>query len=77
MASQLSASSLIYEQLSPLRLMNFLVGPDDLTADKDFEHLCKHQRNLLMHNKGVLIQGFCVTPAILRLQLELHGIPSH
>ncbi|KAH9011872.1 hypothetical protein EDB85DRAFT_1900712 [Lactarius pseudohatsudake] len=38
MSSQLSASSLIYGQLSLLKLMNHLVGPDDLTADKDFKH---------------------------------------
>jgi hypothetical protein len=70
MTSQLSLTSPIYEQLSPLRLMNHLVSPDDLTADKDFKHILKRQRNLLMRNRGVLIQGFCITPAILRLQLE-------
>ncbi|KAH9009790.1 hypothetical protein EDB85DRAFT_2282777 [Lactarius pseudohatsudake] len=77
MSSQLSASSPIYGQLSSLRLMNHLVGPDDLTADKDFKHVFKRQRNLLMRQKGVLIQGFCVTPAILRTHLESHGVPSH
>ena len=30
-----------------------------------------------MHRKGVLIQGFCITPAILRTHLESHGVPSH
>jgi hypothetical protein len=44
--------------------MNHLVGPDDITADKDFKHILKHLRNLICH-KGVLIQGFCVTPTIL------------
>ncbi|KAH9050407.1 hypothetical protein EDB83DRAFT_2522604 [Lactarius deliciosus] len=77
MSSQLSASSLIYGQLSSLKFMNHLVSPDDLTTDKDFKHVFKCQRNLLMHQKGVLIQGFCVTPAILRMHLESHGIPSH
>ncbi|KAH9170291.1 hypothetical protein EDB89DRAFT_2190372 [Lactarius sanguifluus] len=77
MSSQLSASSPIYGQLSSLKLMNHLVGPDDLTADKDFKHVFKRQRNLLMRQKGVLIQGFCVTPAILRTHLESHGFPSH
>ncbi|KAH9167194.1 hypothetical protein EDB89DRAFT_2126133, partial [Lactarius sanguifluus] len=77
MSSQLSASSPIYGQLSSLKLMNHLVGPDDLTADKDFKHVFKRQRNLLMRQKGVLIQGFCVTPAILRTHLESHGVPSH
>ncbi|KAH8976674.1 hypothetical protein EDB86DRAFT_2820901, partial [Lactarius hatsudake] len=77
MSSQLSASSPIYAQLSSLRLMNHLVGPDDLTADKDFKHVFKRQRNLLMRQKGILIQGFCVTPTILRIHLESHGVPSH
>ncbi|KAH9020793.1 hypothetical protein EDB85DRAFT_2094831 [Lactarius pseudohatsudake] len=77
MSSQLSMSSPIYEELSSLRLMNHLVGPDDLTADKDFKHVFKRQRNLLMRNRGVLIQGFCITPAMVRLHLESHGVPSH
>ena len=55
MRSQLSTTSPIYTQLSPLRLMNHLVGPDDLTADKDFKHVLKRERNLLMRNRGVLI----------------------
>ena len=66
MTSQLSASLPIYGQLSSLKFMNHLVGPDDITADKDFKHVFKHQQNLLMRHKGVLIQGFfCVTPTIL------------
>ncbi len=77
MSSQLSASLPIYGQLSLLKLMNHLVGPDDLTADKDFKHIFKRQRNLLMRHKGILIQGFCVTPTILRTHLKLHGVPSH
>ncbi|KAI9430083.1 hypothetical protein H4582DRAFT_2064198 [Lactarius indigo] len=77
MNSQLSASSPIYGQLFSLKLMNYLVGPDDLTADKDFKHVFKRQRNLLMRQKGILVQGFCVTPAILRTHLESHGVPPH
>jgi hypothetical protein len=77
MVSQLSPTSPIYAQLSPLRLMNHLVGPDNLMADKDYKHILKRQRNLLMRNRGVLILGFCIMPAILRLQLESNGTPSH
>ena len=77
MTSQLSTSSPIYPQLSSLTLMNHLVGLDDITADKDFKHILKRERNLLMRHKGVLIQGFCITPAILRKHLESHGVPSH
>ncbi|KAN0139589.1 hypothetical protein V8E53_002618 [Lactarius tabidus] len=39
----------IYKQLALLMLMNHL----------DYKHMFKHQRNLLMRHKGVLIQGFC------------------
>jgi hypothetical protein len=77
MSSQLSAGLPIYGQLLSLKLMNYLVGPDDLIADKDYKHIFKRQRNLLMWHKGVLIQGFCVTLAILRIHLESNGVPSH
>ena len=30
-----------------------------------------------MRCKGVLIQGFCVMPAILRMHLESNGVPTH
>ena len=77
MSSQLSKCSPIYPQLQPLELMNQLVGPDDITADKDFKHVIKRQRNIFMRNKGVEIQGFCITPAILRIHLNSNGISSH
>ncbi|KAF8257899.1 hypothetical protein EI94DRAFT_1774312 [Lactarius quietus] len=73
----LSTGSPIYGQLSSLKFMNHLVGPDDITTDKDFKHILKRQRNLFMRHKGVLIQGFCVTPTILRAHLKSHGVPSH
>ncbi|KAF8258591.1 hypothetical protein EI94DRAFT_1774150 [Lactarius quietus] len=65
----LSTGLLIYSQLLSL-------NPDDITADKDFKHILKRQRNLMCH-KGVLVQGFCVTPTILRAHLKSHGVPSH
>ena len=77
MTSQLSERSPIYPQLQPLDLMNLLVGPDDITADKDFKHVIKRQRNIFMRNKGVEIQGFCITPSILRLHLQSNGTSSH
>ena len=77
MSSQLSTSLPIYAQLSSLKLMNHLVSPDDITADKDFKHILKHVRNLLMHLKGVLIQGFCITPTILQMHLKSHSVPPH
>jgi len=48
MTSDLSEDSLIYAQLRPLEYMNLLIGPDDLTADKDPKHIIKHQQNIFM-----------------------------
>jgi hypothetical protein len=76
MNTTLKADSPIYEQLCPLRFMNYLVGSDDITADKDFKHVFKRQRNLMMRNKGILIQGFCITPPILRAHLQSNGVSS-
>jgi hypothetical protein len=73
----LSPTSPIYAQLKPLRFLNLLVGEDDITADKDFKHIFKRQRNLMLRNKGFFIEGFCITPAILRGQLQANGVPSH
>ncbi|KAH9027269.1 hypothetical protein EDB85DRAFT_2074798 [Lactarius pseudohatsudake] len=77
MTSELSARSPIYALLQPLRFLNLLVGPDDITADKDFKHIVKRQRNVFMRTKGVEILGFCVTPSILRTQLESNGTSTH
>ena len=41
MSSQLSAGSPLYAQLFSLKLMNHLVSPDNITADKDFKHIFK------------------------------------
>jgi hypothetical protein len=77
MTSQLSERSPIYLLLRPLELMNLLVGADDITADKDFKHVIKHQQNIFMCNKGIKIQGFCITLSILCLHLQSNNISSH
>jgi hypothetical protein len=40
-AAHLMPSSPIYDQLIHLELMDFFVGPDDITADKDYKHVFK------------------------------------
>lgn len=77
MNSTLSPTSPIHGHLHPLIFMNLLVGEDDITADKDFKHVFKRQRNLMMRNKGIFIWGFCITPPILHLHLESNGVPPH
>ena len=73
----LRSTSPIYHQLKPLTFLNLLVGEDDITADKDFKHIFKRQRNLMLRNKGFVIKGFCITPSILRGQLQSNGVPSY
>ncbi|KAG6827010.1 hypothetical protein H0H87_005767 [Tephrocybe sp. NHM501043] len=74
MHSTLKSSSPIYPLLFNLKFMNFLVGSDDITADKDYKHIFKRICNLLMRNKGFEIQGYCVTPASLKLHLQSNGV---
>ncbi|KDR76610.1 hypothetical protein GALMADRAFT_139524 [Galerina marginata CBS 339.88] len=78
----LRSESPIYKHLKPLTFLNLLVGEDDITADKDFKHIFKRQRNLMLRNKGFTIEGFCITPSILhvvlgyRLLKEIWSLPS-
>ncbi|KAH9981880.1 hypothetical protein BJV77DRAFT_1062507 [Russula vinacea] len=39
--------------LNPLKFLNLLVGPDDITADKDHKHIIKRQWNTLMCKRGI------------------------
>ncbi|KAJ7604917.1 hypothetical protein FB45DRAFT_1149799, partial [Roridomyces roridus] len=70
----LAESSPIHPLLSPLRLMNLLVGPDDITPDRDFRHVLKNTRGLLMRKAGVLLRGFLITPAIVKQHLRDVGL---
>ena len=77
MKESLSSHLPIYSRLHKLELMNDLVGDDDIMVDKDFtKHVFKCQRNLMMRNKGIEIQGYCITPAILWSQLQSNGVSS-
>jgi hypothetical protein len=76
MVSELSTTSPIYVHLRPLKFLNLLVGPDDITADKDFKHIIKRQQNVFMCAKGVEILGFCITPSILHSHLESNDVSS-
>jgi hypothetical protein len=57
--------------------MNPLVGNNDITADKDPKHVMKRCRNFMIRKSGVMINGFVVTPALLRFHLQAHKVPSH
>lgn len=72
----LPPTSNIFPLLSPLKLMNLRVGDDDLTCDKDWKHVFKRIRNLLIRTRGVVIQGFRVTPSIIKTHLQSAGLSS-
>jgi len=57
--------------------MNLLVGDNDLTADKDYKHVMKRLQNLLLWKMGATINGFHITPALLRFHLNANGVSSH
>ncbi|KAJ7744880.1 hypothetical protein B0H16DRAFT_1321924 [Mycena metata] len=69
----LHTSSPIYPLLKPLEFMNLRVGPDDITPDKDFRHVMKTTRGLLMRKAGIDLLGFLITPAIVKKHLMAAG----
>ncbi|KAJ7485960.1 hypothetical protein FB451DRAFT_1433109 [Mycena latifolia] len=73
MKSKLSTTSPIHKLLAPLKLMNLLVGPDDVTPDKDFRHVVKNERGLLMRKAGINVLGFLITPPIVKQHLLATG----
>jgi hypothetical protein len=46
--------------------MNLQVGDDDLTADKDYKHVFKRLRNLLLRENGSIVHGVHLKPSVLR-----------
>ena len=56
----------IHPLLSPLIFMDLHVGEDDITCDKDWKHLFKRLRNLLLRVRGVVVDGFRIKPDVIR-----------
>ncbi|KAJ7648621.1 hypothetical protein DFH06DRAFT_997187 [Mycena polygramma] len=73
---ELSPSSNIYSLLKDLALMNFWVGDDDLTPDKDGKHIFKRGRNRLLRKAGTDVMGVEITTAIIRTHLQSAGHSS-
>ncbi|KAF6755550.1 hypothetical protein DFP72DRAFT_1008601 [Ephemerocybe angulata] len=71
--NRLPETSDIYPLLSPLSLLNLHVGADDLTCDKDWKHIFKRFRNLLLRDRGIIIDGFRITPAITKTHLRTNA----
>ncbi|KAG5634895.1 hypothetical protein H0H81_000401 [Sphagnurus paluster] len=74
--SVLKPESRIYPLLKPLKFLNLHVGDDDLTCDKDWKHVFKRWRNLLLRQRGVVVNGFRITPDIIRDQFKSEGLSA-
>ena len=76
LTQKLSHDSPIYPLLSPLPFLNLLVGRHDVTCDKDYKHLFKWLRSLLLHMGGFQVFETIITSPILELHLHENGMPS-
>ncbi|KAJ7497922.1 hypothetical protein B0H11DRAFT_1671750, partial [Mycena galericulata] len=74
MKYHLKDTSRIFPLLSPLLFMNLRVGPDDITPDKDYRHVIKTVRNLLMRKIGINLLGCLITPAVVKQHLRAAGL---
>ena len=73
----LSPDSPIYALLEPLKFLNLMVGDDDLTCDKDWKHVFKRWRNLLIRlNRDIVINGHRITTDIIMDQFRSEGLSS-
>ena len=71
--SPLLESSLIYPHLHSMRLLNRMVGDQDITSNKDYKHVMKCLQHAHLHPKGVQVGPMQITPSILQRQLESAG----
>ncbi|KAF7420950.1 hypothetical protein PC9H_011469 [Pleurotus ostreatus] len=70
----LKPTSPLYPLLSQLPFFNLEVGDDDITADKDYKHVFKRLRNLLLREKGLTVHGVHIRPSVIRNQLQSNKI---
>ena len=56
--------------------MNLFIGDFDLTADKDYKHVMKHLRNLLLHKMGTLVNSMHITSALLHFHLKENNVST-
>jgi len=66
----LSPTSRIHPLLSPLPNFNLLVGDNDVMCDKDYKHLYKQLRTLLLQAGGFRIFNTTITPQVLEQHLQ-------
>ncbi|TFK58449.1 hypothetical protein BDN72DRAFT_739650, partial [Pluteus cervinus] len=73
---KLSTTSPIHSLLSVIPLMNVEVGDDDITADKDYKHVFKRCRNLMLRVRGLRVHGVDLLPATLKSHLQDNNLTS-
>ena len=75
---ELSQKSPLYSLLQHLGFLNFFVGDDDLTCDKDYKHIFKRFRNLFVRPRGVTLNHRRITPDTITNQFKVEGLsPDH
>ncbi|KAF9006383.1 hypothetical protein BDZ89DRAFT_1233208 [Hymenopellis radicata] len=70
----LNETSPIYPHVGRLPLMNLEVGDDDVTCDKDYKHVIKRFRNLLLRESGTVVHGVHITLSVIRSHLAHNNI---
>ena len=53
--------------------MDYFVGPDDITADKDYKHIFKRLRNAILCKNGSVVRGVHLTRALIGKHLKDSG----
>ena len=64
----------LFPILSPLPFFNTLTGKNRLTADKDYKHVFKRERSLIIRSRGTRVLGIDLTPAVFQRHLEIEGM---
>jgi hypothetical protein len=74
---ELSPRSPLFELLRNLKFLNLYVGDDDLTCDKDWKHVFKRWRNLIIRPaRGIVINGHRITADISKDQFRSEGFTA-
>ena len=56
--------------------MNYFIGPDDITTDKDYKHIFKYLCNALLCDNGCLVHGICLTCAVIHKHFKDSGFTN-
>ena len=72
--ASLAASLPIYDQLINLELMDYFVGPDDITTDKDYKHVFKRLCNTILRDNGCVVLGVRLMHAVIQKHLKDCGL---